>query len=102
MTQTISKPFLECNATVSLPRFQMISHKVKEDSVQPLKEAAFSPIQKTTEVKPTESIESTKDNPIIENYIDKKLDLLQLRLQSLSRKISETRMISLRILMNSK
>ena len=56
----------------------MISHKVKEDSVQPLKEAAFSPILKTTEVKPTESIESTKDNPIIENNIDKKLDLLQL------------------------
>ena len=56
----------------------MISQKVKKHSVQPLKEAAFSPILKTTEIKPTKPIENTKENPIIENNIDKKLDLFQL------------------------
>ena len=56
----------------------MISQKVKKDSVQPIKEAAFSPILKTTEIKPTESIENTKEIPIFENNIDKKLNLLQL------------------------
>ena len=56
----------------------MISQRVKKNSVQPIKEAAFSPILKTTEIKPTESIENTKEIPIFENNIDKKLNLLQL------------------------
>ena len=60
----------------------MISQKVSKDSVQPQDEAAFSPILKTTEKKPTEPIKNTKDNPTIENNIDKKLDLLQLMFQN--------------------
>ena len=55
----------------------MISQKVKKDSVEPQKEAAISSILKTTEKKPTEPIENTKENIIIENNIDRKLDLLQ-------------------------
>ena len=56
----------------------MISQKIKKDSGQPQKEAAVSPIQKISEVKPTESIENTKENPIVNNNMDQKLDLLQL------------------------
>ena len=58
----------------------MISQKVKKDSVKPQKEAAISSILKTTEKKPTEPIENTKENIIIKNNIDRKLDLF---LQSL-------------------
>ena len=55
----------------------MISQKVKKESVEPQKEAAISSILKTTEKKPTAPIENTKENPIIENNMESKLDLLQ-------------------------
>ena len=55
----------------------MKSQKVKKESVEPQKEAAISSILKTTEKKPTAPIENTKENPIIENNMERKLVLLQ-------------------------